>query len=135
MSGALLQFVGSLVAILALAGIAKWLGLGGEPRIQDEAHAKKLADEVVSGFDASEIAIGQDGSAALLRDKNGRTMVLRRHGNKFVGRILGADSHLAIAGEALQVSTSEQRFGVVALKIANPQAWLENAARAGAFNA
>ena len=40
------------LAILALAGFARWLKLGSDVRIRDEAHALALAREAVSGFEA-----------------------------------------------------------------------------------
>ena len=54
------KLIGSLVAILALAGISRWLGLGGDVRIRDEAEARRLADEAVCGFAAVDVALDRD---------------------------------------------------------------------------
>lgn len=126
MSAALAQFVGSLVAILALAWIAKWLGLGGDQRIRDEAHARQLADEVVSGFDPHDMAIGSDGRAAILRDASGQVMIIRRHGNKFAGRLLGAECKTRIEDGSLQVLTGDRRFGDLRLRISDAARWQES---------
>ena len=57
MTGQALQFAGSLIAILALAWIARKLGLGGDTRIRDEAHLRELAEEALCGFEPVDIAI------------------------------------------------------------------------------
>ena len=41
----LLQTAGSLVAILALAGLAWWLKLGGTPRLASEADVARAAND------------------------------------------------------------------------------------------
>ena len=124
MSPELAQFLGSLVAILALAGIARMLRLGGNPRIVDPAHARKLADEAVSGFDARAISIDCDGQAAILRDPAGRVLILRRHGGKFAGRLLGPGSAASLKGSQLQVTSGEALFGTISLTIDDPAPWL-----------
>ena len=76
----LLQFGGSLVAILALYWIARRLGLGGDARIRSEDDARDLAEEAHCGFEPHEIALDREGRGALLRDDKGRVMVLRHIG-------------------------------------------------------
>ena len=58
MNLALVQIGGSLVAILALAGIARWLQLGEDVRLRDKDEARALAQAAVCGFDPVEIALG-----------------------------------------------------------------------------
>lgn len=72
---------GSLVAVLALAGIAHWLGLGGDVRLDAET-----VDDLVSeqGFVATETVLDRAGMAALARDDANRVMLVRRHGAHFV---------------------------------------------------
>jgi hypothetical protein len=43
-----LNLAGSLVAVLALAWLARWLGLGGDVRIRDADHARALAQDVLT---------------------------------------------------------------------------------------
>jgi len=124
MSPALLQFLGSLVAILALAGIAGWLGLGGDRRITSEAEARILADEAVSGFSPVATAVDAGGQAAVLHDAQGRVLILRRHGAQFAGRLLDEGATAAADGQCLQVDTGEVRFGSVMLQVKDPQAWV-----------
>lgn len=73
--------VGSLAAVLALAGIAHWLGLGGDARL-DQQEADDLVAE--QGFDAIETVLDRAGMAALARDAHDRVMLVRRHGAHFV---------------------------------------------------
>ena len=121
---ALLQLVGSLVAILALAGIARWLGLGGDGRITSEADACVLADEAVSGFAPVGTAIDAGGKAAILRDAQGRILVLRRHGAQFAGRVLDASAAARADGQNLDIDTGERRFGTITLRIDDPRPWV-----------
>lgn len=73
--------VGSLVAIFALAGIARWLDLGGDARI-DRDEAVRLAEE--QGFTVADVALDRAGLAALVRDDADNFMLIRRHGAHFV---------------------------------------------------
>lgn len=107
MSAQWLQLGGSLIAILLLVGIAKWLGLGRDVRIANVAEAKALAAAAVAGFQASDVALDRAGLGALLRDDAGRFMILRRHGARFVGRLLDDHSHCRLDREFLNVATSE----------------------------
>ncbi len=52
-----LVLAGSLAAVFAVAGVA-WLGgMGGTPRIENDAHAMRLARDAHSGFEPSEAAV------------------------------------------------------------------------------
>ena len=113
MTGKLVQFGGSLLAILALAWIALKLGLGGDARIRDEAHLRDLVDEALHGFDPVETAIGRDGLAALARDGKGRVIVLRRHGSHFASRMLDGAARIERTDDTLVVDTGDRRFGAV----------------------
>lgn len=122
-SPALLQFVGSLVAILALAWTARWLKLGPQPRLQDEAEARLAADEAVSGYSPVSIALDRDGGGALMRDAAGRPLLLRPHGTHFAGRILAAGAGARIDGDALVIDSGERRYGEARLTVPDPQQW------------
>lgn len=117
----LLQLAGSLLAILALAGLAWKLGLGGERRIRDQDHARELADEAIPGFAAQEIALDRAGQAALARDGEGRILLLRRHGVHFAARMLAGHAHARLDRGLLIVGTDDRRFGSIALDL-GPQA-------------
>lgn len=117
MTGKLIQFVASLLAILALAWVALRLGLGGDARIRDDAHLRELADEALHGFDPVEVAIDRAGLAAIARDAEGRIMLLRRHGAHFASRLLDGHAHVRLDRNFLIVGTSDRRFGEVTLDL------------------
>ncbi len=122
---ALLQFLGSLVAILALAAFARALKLGAEPRITDIAEARRAADEAVSGFDPIKIGLDDDGRSALLMEAEGRILLLQPHGSHLAGRILTAAASARIEEDTLIVDTAEKRYGAARLRLADPSAWMQ----------
>lgn len=117
MTAQLLQFGGSLIAILALAWLARRLGLGGDARIRDEAHLRELAEEALCGFDPVDVAIDRASLGALARDAQGRVMLLRRHGAHFAGRLLDSHLHVRLDRNLLAVGTGERRFGTITLDL------------------
>lgn len=121
----ILQFLGSLVAILALAWIAYALGLGGMPKLTDADAAHKAAGEAADGFQPRETCVDRNGKAAILRDTAGRILLLKPHGNKFAGRILGPTARAWQTDGMLVVDSGERRYGTVSLDIADPDAWAD----------
>ncbi|QFT76161.1 hypothetical protein FIU90_01265 [Erythrobacter sp. THAF29] len=121
----ILIFAGSLVAIFVLAGMARWMKLGGSPTLASEADAARAAGEVWDGYEPVEIALGKDGAAALLRDASGRIMVIKRHGNRFAGRILAHAASATVNGEKIEVATGEARFGSVSLNARDAASWAD----------
>lgn len=121
----LLQFGGSLVAILLLAGLAVALKLGGKPTLADEAAVALAAGEAEDGFEVDRVSIARAGDAALARDPSGRIMVLKRHGNKFAGRILTAQASAREEVDALIVDPREARFGTVRLALSDASYWAD----------
>ena len=117
MTAQLLQLAGSIVAILFLAWLAHRLGLGGDLRIRDEAHARALADEVHCGFDAVDVAIDRAGIAALLKDAQGRHLLIRRHGTFFAGRLLDSHSESRLDQNFLTIGTGDKTFGKITLNL------------------
>jgi len=124
LSPALVQFIGSLVGIFALAGLAYWLKLGPAPKLANENDARDAAEQAVSGFSPVEIGIDRGGKAALLRDQAGRLLLLRLHGNRFAGRILSQDATMDLAGNQLTVDSGEKHFGRCTLELNNGDAWV-----------
>lgn len=108
---------GSLVAILGLAWLASLLKLGGDLRIRDEAHARDLANEAVFGFEATDVIIDRAGMGALLKDGQGRQMLLRRHGAGFVGRLLDSRIEARLDQNFLTIGTGEKTFGTITLNL------------------
>ena len=108
---------GSIAAILFLAWLAKQLHLGGDLRIRDEAHARALADEAVCGYQPVDIIIDRAGIGALMKDAQGRHMLIRRHGTAFVARLLDRHSESRLDHNFLTIGTGEKTFGKVTLNL------------------
>ena len=121
----LVQTAGSLVAILALTGLAWWMKLGGMPRLDSAGAVARAAGEVEDGFAPVAAACDAEGASALARDSAGRIMVIKRHGNRFAGRVLGPGAAAWVAGGQLEVVPGEARFGKVFLSIPDAQAWAD----------
>jgi hypothetical protein len=119
----LIQTLGSLVAIALLAGLAALLKLGGNPKLGDEADVARIANEIADGFQPCDVEVSQDGSSALARDPAGQVMVIKRHGNRFAGRILGVRAAARREGDVLVVECGERRFGAVSLEIDKAASW------------
>ncbi|WP_370033688.1 hypothetical protein [Qipengyuania mesophila] len=120
---ALLQFLGSLIAILALAGVAWWLKLGPEPRLADEDAARRAADEAISGFEPVAIGLDRSGRGALMRDAAGRILLLRPHGVHFAGRLLPREARARLEGDELEIDPGERRYGKARLVLEDASAW------------
>jgi hypothetical protein len=116
-----IRFAASLIAIGLLALLARWLGLGGDLRIRDDAQARDLAREAVPGFEPAEIAIDRAGIGALLRDAAGRVLLLRRHGTHFAARLLDSHAETRLDHNFLTIATSDRSFGAFTLDL-GPQA-------------
>ena len=121
---ALLQFLGSLAAIFALAGLAFWLKLGPERVLASQDEARAIADEAVSGFDAVHVSLDTQGRGALLRDRRGRILLLRPHGAHFAGRILAPEARARMESDVLIIDTAERRYGTARLRIEDASAWI-----------
>lgn len=121
----LVQTAGSLVAILGLAGLAYWMKLGGAPTLADEASLRRAADEVADGFEVADYALSHDHTAALARDGEGRIVLIRRHGNRFAGRVLTTHAAAQASGKVLTIDCGERRFGSTRLELDEAKAWAD----------
>ena len=118
------QFIGSLLAIGALAWIAHRLGLGGDVLIRDEAHARELAGDVIGDFEATEVTLDRNRTGAILRDGDGRVMIVRRHGAHFAGRLLDHCADCSLDNSQLTLTTHDRYFGNVTLDLGEAaQGW------------
>lgn len=104
---------GSLAAVLALAGFARWLRLG-ESRLDDPARAREHAEALLAGFEAGRVLLSEDGRAALVAG-NGTIAVLKRHGARVAARRLVPPLRIREAVEGITVDTGERWFGPVTL--------------------
>ena len=121
----LLQFGGSLLAIFALYALARALKLGGKPTLGSESDVQVATGEVMDGFVVQRVSIARGGIAALARDSEGQIMVIKRHGNRFAGRVLTSEVHVREEVDALVVDTGEARFGKVRLSLDDPAYWAD----------
>ena len=117
MEGELVKLGASLLAILALAWFAKLMKLGGDVRIRDAAQARAIASETVYGFEPTDIVLDKAGIGALLKDAQGRQMVIRRHGAAFVGRLLDRNVDARLDRNFLTIGTGEKTFGKITLDL------------------
>lgn len=114
------SFLGSLVAVFAVAGLVKWLDLGrAEPL--DEAAAQRIAEEVFIGHRFGAAAVDRDGRAALVEGLAGEVALVRAHGDKWVARLLGPAT-VTLQGERLVVPAGETMFGATTLALAPAEA-------------
>lgn len=134
--GMAVQALGSLVAILVLAWIARRLRLGGDPRILCEDQARALADAAICGFDPEALAIDRAGIGAIARDGQGRVLLIRRHGSNFAARQITSHAGVRLDGRFLTLSTDDRHFGTITLDLGEQAAvWAASLRRLGASTA
>jgi hypothetical protein len=110
------QLAGSLVAVLALAGIAWRLRLGRDGRIENPEEAADAAEHQLPGFATGGAVVGADGMAGLAVDRRGeRVAVIKRHGAHPAVREVGWAA-LRSTEDGIVVETGERRFGSVLIK-------------------
>jgi hypothetical protein len=120
----LVKLGASIIAILFVAWLVKRMGLGGDVRIRDEAHARALADEAICGFDPVDIVLDRAGIGALMKDANGRHLLIRRHGAQWAGRLLDGHARSRLDQNFLTIGTGEESFGKITLNLgAEAQYW------------
>jgi hypothetical protein len=118
------QFAASLAAILVLAWLSRRLGLGGDPRLRDPDEARRLATEALDGFEAEAVGLDRAGIGALLRDREGRVMLLRRHGARWAARLLDGHAGVRLDRNFLTVAPADTRFGKITLDLGeDAQVW------------
>ena len=118
-------FIGSLIAILALAGLAAWLRLGTSPRLTNEEQARQAANEAVEGFEPVRFGLDREGAGALLEDARGRLLLLKPHGNFFAGRVLTAAATVQQGADTLSIDCGESTYGEVTLALDDAPYWVE----------
>lgn len=132
MTGLAFQLAASLVAILALAALARFLNLGGDVRLRDEGEARTIAGLAVSGFEPVEVILDRAGIGALLRDRQDHVMVIKRHGVHFAARLLTSHEDTRLDRNFLSIATGEKTFGSVTLDLGpQAQAWAGSLRRLG----
>ena len=112
-----IQLGGSLVAVLFVAWLVGRMGLGADPRIKDADHAIRLAEDAEAGFKGIEVARDRAGFAAIVRNAEGRMMLVRAHGNFFAARPVDAAVVGRLDKDFLTLTTPEKTFGAVTLQL------------------
>lgn len=125
MQGQIIQFAGSLLAILALAWIARALRLGPQKKLLDESAAHFHANQTVDGFEPVECAVDSNGDGAILRDSDDRILLLRPHGAHFAGRLVTPAMTAKAQRGLLVIETNERQFGEVTMQLDNAQYWAD----------
>jgi hypothetical protein len=113
----LIQLGGSVVAVLLVVWLVGKMGLGADPRIEDEAHAIRLAEEAEVGFGGIEVARDRAGFAAIVRNAEGRQMLVRAHGNHFAARPIDGQVIGRLDKDFLTLTMPERTFGAVTLHL------------------
>jgi hypothetical protein len=112
----LAKLAASIIAILGVFWLVRWMGLGaGHDRIRDAAHAISLAEEAECGFGGVSAAVDKGGYGALVTNGDGAVMLVRSHGNRFAARRLGPGWQARLDRRMLQLTAAETSFGSVVL--------------------
>ncbi len=108
------------------------MGLGGDPRIADEMHARTLADDAIYGFDVQAVALDRARIGALVRDSHDRVMLIRQHGSHFAAREITSHAGIRLDGRFLTITTQDKRFGTITLDLGDQaQVWAASLRRLG----
>jgi hypothetical protein len=127
-----MQVLVSIGLIVAVAWLAQRLGLGGDVRLRSTDEAITLARAALCGFEPVELAVDRAGIGALLRDRTGRVMLLRRHGVQFVSRVLDSHAHSQLDRNFLTIGTGERLLGSITLDLGDQaQIWAASLRRVG----
>ncbi len=116
-----LILAGSLTAIVAVAALVHCLRLG-DTAIENAAHAIKLAEDNLPGFEADSAIISTDREAAIVRGKNRTAALIKRHGAQFAMREMPLPLTLTQDGETCIVDSGELSFGRVSLSLSKEDA-------------
>ena len=120
----LLIFGASLVAILFVSWLVHVIGLGDDPRIRSKEQAFSLADSIICGFAPTEAAVDRAGYGAIVRNAKGQQMLIRAHGNFFVGRLIDSSFSGKLSHTQLTLESPERTFGSTTLDLGkDAQLW------------
>lgn len=111
-----IKFAASLVAILGIAWLARRMELGtAYERIRDDEHAIALAEEAECGFGGVAADVDAAGYGAIVRNAEGRMMLVRVHGNRFAARRIDRSFTARLDRNRLWLQSGERSFGAVEL--------------------
>jgi hypothetical protein len=107
----------SLVAVLALGQLARWMALGGDVRIRDADHARMIARDSLFGFAATDVALDLGGYSALVKDAQGRHALINTKGAHFVARLVKPPIEGRLDRALLTLDLGEPDFDPVTLNL------------------
>lgn len=111
---------GSLVAVLALAGIAWWLGLGRPDPITQE-RARAAAEARLLNFRAAAAHVAADGRSALVLGAAREAALVKASGVEVAVRRVRWPLDWRQDGEAIIIESGEAMFGAVRLTLADAE--------------
>ena len=129
---ALLLLAGAVVAVPGLGWLAWWLELGRDERLRDPTAARALAQAADCTFVPTRITLDKAGLGALLVDEQGRVMLLRRHGARFVARVLASHQGIQLERTFLRFALPEPGAVPITLDLGeDAQFWTAGLRRLG----
>lgn len=119
-----IQLVASLVLVLGVAWLVRFMGLGADVRLRSEAQVRDLARSALCGFEPADMVLDRAGIGALARDTQGRVMLLKRHGAQFAARLLDSHAFTRLDRNFLTIGSGERNFTPVTLDLGEQaQVW------------
>jgi hypothetical protein len=121
----MLALAGSVVGVVLLVLLARWLGFANDPQLADAGAAQAEAAAALPGFQPQSAVLSADRRAALVRGAGRAVALVRPLGDKWVVRRLEATA-LNRDGNRLTITLAEPQFPATTL-IVSPLPWLEAA--------
>lgn len=117
----LVQLIGSIIAVLAIASLVWYLGLG-KAVLADDAQARRMVNDMLSGFDADDVILSKDNQAALIFGKDGSFAILKRHGAKFAARRLKLPAQIIHGDGFIEIDSGEFAYGKISINLSETEA-------------
>jgi hypothetical protein len=112
----------SLFGILTLVLLARALGFAGAPVLADAGEARRIAVDALHDFDAAEAALAKGGTAALVAGRDGRVVLVRPFGDRWVVRVVNG-AMAQVTGDRLRIAPDEAMFPATELVLGDAASW------------
>lgn len=115
----LIVFAGSLLAILAVYALVRWLRLG-DMAIHDADDACRMARQGLPGFTGEDAIVSSDGMAALVKGVDGSFALIKCHGAHPAIRAMPQLTGVQTGGSgdhAVRIDCGDRAFGAVWLAL------------------
>ena len=117
----------SVLAVLALTGIAWAMGFRARPTL-DDVSARAEADGRLAGFRAIDVALADGGRGAVLRGADGGLALLLPFGDSWLSRRLPRGTPITYRSGELLVSLKEPMLAEARLPLERLPHWLQEEA-------